>query len=324
MRKFLKERAMPIDPQARAVLEAIARAEAEGRPRTETLEPDAARDLYLETRAAVTPEAPDVAHCEDAQVPGPGGEIPVRYYRPAGSMAGQNLPVLVYYHGGGWVFGDLDSHDVVCRGLANAGRFAVCSVDYRMGPEDKFPAAVEDAKAVVDWLAAGAGGRAVDASRLAVGGDSAGGNLAAVVALLAREKGPAIAYQALIYPATSMLRDTPSHAEFGEDHLLTSAMQIWCQNHYLRGPEDKTDWRASPLLAEDLTGLAPAYVLTAGFDPLRDEAKAYAERLRAAGVSTTYRCFEGQIHGFITMGKVIDAANEAIAETAGQVAAALV
>ncbi len=315
---------MTIDPQARAVLDAIAQAEAEGRPKTETLEPDAARELYRETRAAVTPEPPEVAHCEDLRAPRPGGEIPLRYYRPAGSEANQDLPVLVYFHGGGWVFGDLDSHDVVCRGLANAGRFAVISVDYRMGPEDKFPAAVEDAKAVVDWIGAGDSGINVDAGRLAVGGDSAGGNLAAVVALLARQAGPAIAYQALIYPATSMLRDTPSQAEFGEDHLLTAAMQMWCQNHYLRGPEDRTDWRASPLLAENLAGLPPAYVLTAGFDPLRDEARAYAERLQAAGVATSYRCFEGQIHGFITMGKVVDAANQAISACAEEVAAALI
>ncbi len=315
---------MTIDPQAQAVLDAIAQAEAAGRPKSETLEPDAARQQYRETRAAVTPEVPEVALSEDLRVPGPGGEIPLRFYRPAGSTENQALPVLVYYHGGGWVFGDLESHDVVCRALANAGGFAVCSVDYRMGPEDKFPAAVDDAKAVVDWLAAGAGGRAVEAGRLALGGDSAGGNLAAVVALLAREQGPDIAFQALIYPATSMLRDTPSHEEFGEGYLLTAAMQMWCQNHYLNGPADQTDWRASPLLADDLSGLPPAFVLTAGFDPLRDEGRAYAERLRAAGVATTLRCFEGQIHGFITMGKVIDAAHEAIAETAGQVAAALI
>ena len=210
---------MTLDPQARWVLDAAAQAYAEGRPKFETLSPEDARILYAETRPGVTPAAPDIAAVEDLTVPGPGGSIPVRYYRPLASIADAALPVVVFYHGGGWVFGDIDTHDVLCRLLANAANAAVFSVDYRMGPEAKFPAAVDDAYAVARWVGDGAGSRAVAATRIAVAGDSAGGNLAAVVCLMARDEGPKLAYQALIYGATDMRRGAVSHGEFADDRL---------------------------------------------------------------------------------------------------------
>jgi acetyl esterase len=313
---------MTVDPEAQIVIDAVAKAEAAGRPRFEQMTPAEARALYRDTRRALTPEPPDVAHVEDLTAPGPDGDIPVRYYRPKGSDADTALPVLVYFHGGGWVIGDLDTHDVVCRQLANDGGFAVISVDYRMGPEHKFPAAVEDSFAVTQWAAQGAGGLKIDGSRLAVAGDSAGGNLAAVISLMARDQGVPIAFQALLYPATKAERDSESQRLFAEGYLLTDGSQRWFQDHYFNGREDFTDWRTSPLLAADHTGLAPAYVMTAGYDPLRDEGKAYAECLEAAGVPTVYRCFEGQIHGFLTMGKVITQSYEALAEAAGHIAGA--
>ena len=309
---------MTLDPQARWILDAIIEAEAGGRPKLETLSPEAARRQFQETRPAITPDPPAVAEVEDLAVPGPGGPIPVRAYRPVGSDAGQRLPAVVFFHGGGWVLGDLDSHDVVCRSLANAGAAAVFSVDYRMGPEDKFPAAVEDAYAVTRWVGDGAGGRAIDTGRIAVAGDSAGGNLAAVVSIMAREDGPRLAFQGLIYAVTDMRREASSHAEFADGYVLTGRLLDWFLDHYLPGPDDVHDWRASPLLADDHAGLPPAYVVTAGYDPLCDEGKAYADRLAAAGVAVDYRCFDGQIHGFVSMGRVIEAAETAINEVAAK------
>ena len=309
---------MTLDPQARWVLDAIEEAEAQGRPKLETLSPEGARRQFRETRPAVTPDPPDVADVENLEVAGPGGPIPVRAYRPAGSDAADRLPAVVFFHGGGWVFGDLDSHDSVCRSLANAGRSTVFSVDYRMGPEDKFPAAVEDAYAVTRWVGDGAGGRVIDAGRIAVVGDSAGGNLAAVVSIMAREDGPRLAFQGLIYGVTDMRREAPSHVEFADGYLLTGRLLDWFLDHYLTGPDDVHDWRASPLLADDHTGVAPAYIVTAGYDPLRDEGKAYADCLAAAGVRVDYRSFDGQIHGFVSMGRIIDAAETAISDVAAK------
>ncbi len=311
---------MPLAPEAKAVLEWIAAA---GRPPYHELSPAEARRQYREARAPLQPAPPEVASAEDRRAPGPGGPIPVRCYRPLGSRPGEPLPALVYFHGGGWTIGDLDTHDGVCRALANAVPCGVVAVDYRLGPEHRFPAAVEDALAATRWVAAEAETLGLDPSRLAVAGDSAGGNLAAVVALLARDGGgPALAFQLLVYPATAMKADFPSLAELREGHLLTGALIDWFRDSYLRGPEDCRDWRAAPLLAPDLAGLPPALVLTGEYDPLRDEGKAYADRLRAAGVDAAYRCFPGMIHGFLTMGKVIPAAGDAIRESAQALAAA--
>jgi acetyl esterase len=220
----------------------------------------------------------------------------------------------VFFHGGGWVIGDLDSHDVVCRKLAHEGELIVISVDYRLAPEHKFPAAVDDAIAATKWVADNARPFSIDAARLSVGGDSAGGNLAAVVALAARDRnGPKLAGQVLIYPATDFAMKHPSHAEPETSILLTHSVIKWFCNHYL-GDADVDDWRASPARAKTLAGLPPAYVLTAGGDPLRDEGDEYANRLKQDGVPITYSHFSGQFHGFFTMGKLLNQANIAASE----------
>jgi acetyl esterase len=282
-----------------------------------------ARRQFREARAPLQPEPPEVASVEDRAIPGPGGQLPIRSYRPLGSGARDLLPGLVYFHGGGWTIGDLDTHDGVCRALANAARCAVVSVDYRLGPEHKFPAAVDDSVAATRWVAAEAGRLGIDAARLAVGGDSAGGNLATVVALTARDAGgPALAFQLLIYPGTDIDGQFPSIAELGHGHLLTREVMKYFRECYLRGPEDCGDWRCSPLRAKDLSGLPPALVVTAEFDPLRDEGRAYAERLREAGVRVAYSCYPGMIHGFVTMGRVMPAAWQAIREAGAALAGA--
>lgn len=310
-----------LDPQARALLDLI---EARGMPSYHTMTPPEARAFYRDRRFFTQPEPPEVAEVSELTAPGPHGPIPIRGYRPTGSIAGQPLPALVYYHGGGWTIGDLETHDVLCREIANAAGCAVFSVDYRMGPEHKFPAAVDDSFAALKWVAAQAGSLAIDPQRLAVGGDSAGGNLATVVSLLARDAGgPAIRLQVLIYPATDLRGQTPSYTRNGVGYLLTSEVMAYFNQCYLTDEADKADWRASPLLADDLSRLPPALVLTAGYDPLVDEGEQYAQRLRSAGVAIEYRCFDGQIHGFITMGKVIDQASEAVALCAERLRAAL-
>jgi acetyl esterase len=303
-----------LDPQAKAVLERVARANLPSYPQ---LGAAGARQLYRETRGALAAPPPEVESVEDLHAPGAGGDIRVRLYRPRGAADAGPLPALVYFHGGGWTIGDLDTHDVVCRVLADLARCAVASVDYRLAPEHKFPAAVDDAVAATRWVAREAGRIGIDARRIAVGGDSAGGNLAAVVALVARDEGgPPLAMQTLIYPATDMAADAPSHLRYGEGHLLTRDAILWFRGNYLRDGRDEADWRASPLKAADLSRLPPAYVITAGFDPLVDEGRAYADRLLAAGVPVTYECFEGMIHGFVTMGGVIAAAHHALARCA--------
>lgn len=307
-----------LDKEAEAFLAAV---KAANRPEYSVIGAEGARQLYKETRGAVTPEAPEMSEIDNIAAPGPHGPIPLRYYRPAGVDKKEPIPVLVFYHGGGWVIGDLDTHDVACRLLSNEARCAVVSVDYRMGPEHKFPAAVEDAYSAAHWVAGEAAALRIDPEKLAVGGDSAGGNLAAVVALMARGKlkdgdktAPKISYQLLIYPATDMAMTTESHKTFASDHLLTRNAMDWFQEQYLNGPEDRDDWRASPLRAKSLAGLPPAYVLVAGNDPLRDEGEAYADALKKAGVPVVFREFPGQIHGFVVLGKIMPQAGQAIAE----------
>ena len=223
----------------------------------------------------------------------------------------------MFFHGGGWVVGDIATHDTVCRHLANRADCAVVSVDYRLAPEHKFPAAVEDCVAATGWVAENAAALGVDPARLAVGGDSAGGNLAAVVCLMARDGGaPRIAHQLLIYPATDAAMRHASVTRFAEGYVLTRSTMRWFYDQYLRSPDDAADWRVSPLAAADLSGLPPAYVLTAGYDPLCDEGDEYAARLAAAGVAVEHRRFPGQIHGFVTNGKIIRAADPALDEAA--------
>jgi acetyl esterase len=303
----------PLDPDAAAVYRAFQEA---GRPPFETVSPAEARELYLQGRFATNPEPPELESVEPLAIPAPHGSIPVRIYTPkTPRQTGGIAPCLVFFHGGGWVIGDLDSHDVVCRKLADEGALVVISVDYRLAPEHKFPAAVDDAVAATQWIADHSRQLGVDASRLMVGGDSAGGNLAAVVAIAARDgNGPAIAGQVLIYPATEAARIHPSHREPETSVLLTHSVTRYFYESYLNSAADVHDWRASPARASTLVGLPPAYVLTAGADPLRDEGDEYARRLEAAGVAVTRRHFAGQFHGFFTMGKLLQQANVAAAE----------
>ncbi len=302
-----------LDSDAAAVFKAF---QAAGRPPYETVTPAEARELYLKGRLVTNPEPPELDKVQPLSIPSPAGPIPARVYTPKQlRKTGDVSPCLVFFHGGGWVIGDLDSHDVVCRKLADAGQLIVISVDYRLAPEHKFPAAVDDSIAATKWIAANAKQFGIDASRLSVGGDSAGGNLAAVVAISARDgNGPAIAGQVLIYPAIDFAMTHASHSEPETSILLTHSVIKWFRDHYLNGAADVHDWRASPARAKTLVGLPPAYVLTAGADPLRDEGNEYAERLKQAGVAVTYRSFPGQFHGFFTMGKLLQQANVAAGE----------
>ena len=309
---------MPVtlDPDAAAVYKAFQEA---GRPAYETLTAPEAREYYLNARFVSNPEPPELESAGTLSIPAPHGAIAARIYTPKKLRKTNGLaPCLVFFHGGGWVIGNLDSHDVVCRMLAHEGELIVISVDYRLAPEHKFPAAVDDSITATKWIAANAKQLAIDAAQLLVGGDSAGGNLAAVVALAARDgDGPKLAGQLLIYPATDFAMSHPSHSEPETSILLTHSVIKWFCNHYLNGTADIDHWRASPARAKTLTGLPPAYVLTAGADPLRDEGAEYAARLKDAGVPMTYRHFAGQFHGFFTMGKLLQQANVAVAEIAG-------
>jgi len=302
-----------LDPQARALLERAAAAQL---PPLHALSAPEARLAYRTSRIALAPAPPVVAEVRDISIPGPAGAIRARTYRPVASD--KTLPGVVFFHGGGWTYGDLDTHDVVCRGIADQGRCTVVSVDYRLAPEYKFPAAIEDCVAATRWVAANAASLGIDARRLAVAGDSAGGNLAAVTALTLRDDPareasvPPLAMQVLIYPTTDMDAGTGSLSRFAEGYLLTREDMLWVRANYLHDEREFADWRASPLRARDFSRLPPACIITSGFDPLRDEGRAYAERLTQAGVAVTYECFEGQIHGFIVMGGVIAAANHAV------------
>jgi acetyl esterase len=306
---------MPVtlDPDASAVFKAFQEA---GRPAYETLSPAEARKFYLAARVVTNPEPPELKSVEQLAIPSPAGPIPARVYTPIKPRTADGLaPCLVFFHGGGWVIGDLDSHDVVCRKLADQGELIVISVDYRLAPEHKFPAAVDDAIHATKWIAGNAKSLGIDAGRLIVGGDSAGGNLAAVVAISARDgNGPAIAGQVLIYPAIDFALTHASHREPETSILLTHTVIRWFRDHYLNGAADVSDWRASPARAKTLAGLPPTYVLTAGADPLRDEGDEYARRLKEAGVAVIYRHFPGQFHGFFTMGKLLQQANVAVGE----------
>src|SRR5450432_307371 len=276
-----------LHPQARALIDLIAQ---RGLPPMQSLPPVEARLFYRDRRALTQPESPPVAEITELTADGPHGPIPLRLYRPTlRSDSPAPLPVLVYYHGGGWTIGDLDTHDVLCRQLANGSGCAVVSVDYRMGPEHRFPAGSDDCLAATYWVRSHAAALGLDASRLAVGGDSAGGNLAAVVAIAARDAGDLpIAFQLLIYPATDQRRGHASHKTNGKGYVLErETIQYYHDNYYGDASHD-LDWRASPLLQADLSKLAPALVLTAGFDPLRDEGLDYADALVAAGNGATY------------------------------------
>jgi acetyl esterase len=310
---------MSVTPEVRAVLDAL---EALGSPPIEEQTPQQVREAYGEFSALASKA--EMASVTDRTFPGPAGEVPVRVYVPTTEPGPR--PVLVYFHGGGWVIGDLESHDATVRALAAASGLTVVAVDYRLAPEHPFPAAVDDCLAAVCWVAepSTAAELDVDPARMAVGGDSAGGNLAAVAAQQLRDTGPALRFQVLVYPATEMHFTHPSIDENADGYFLTKADMMWFRGHYCAG-EDWNDARMSPLLAtyEAVRGVAPALVITAEFDPLRDEGEAYAAKLQAAGVDAKATRYDSVIHGFFSMGDLVPEGKAAIDEAAEALRAAL-
>ena len=305
---------MSLHPQVAALLERAAKS---GLPPYWQVPAAVARRLYRDARGPLSPEPPAVESSYLLLAPGKAGVVPVRAYRPKGSQKDDVLPALVYCHGGGWVIGDLDTHDVVCRTLANGARCAVFSVEYRKAPESPFPAAVEDCFSALQFVSEKAKDLKIEKARIATGGDSAGGNLATVIALMARDaRGPQVAFQLLIYPGCDQRMGHPSIDRNGEGYLLTKKTMEYFRGHYLPNKADYADWRASPLLAKTLAGLPPAYVMTCGYDPLVDEGRAYFERLKKEGVTAEYHEYADMVHGFITMGRALDTANTALAECA--------
>ena len=299
---------MPLDPQIVTVMETVA---ALGLPANHEVSPEEAR---ANGRARPRAPGPEVGKVEDRTIPGPAGEIPVRIYTPAGVGP---FPGLAWYHGGGWVVGDLDTADATARHLCVKADCVVVSVDYRLAPETKFPGAADDCYAATQWLANNASSLNVDASRIAVGGDSAGGNLAAAVSLMSRDRGGCgIAFQLLVYPVTERNFNTGSYIDNAEGYQLSRDGMIWYWDHYLASDADATNPYAAPMHAADLSNLPPALVITAEFDPLRDEGEAYAEKLRAAGVPTTCTRYDGMIHGFYGMPAAVDKSRQAVEQSA--------
>ncbi len=308
-----------LDPQAASLIEIV---RSRGLAAIHQEPPAVARRSYLERRFYTQPEPPPIPEVRELSIDGPAGAMAARLYRPQARARDQALAV--FFHGGGWTIGNLDSQDVLCRQLAYAGGFAVLAVDYRLAPEHRFPGAVDDALTATRWARARANEWGCDPERIAVVGDSAGGNLAAVVALALRDAGEHwLRFQTLIYPATDMRMVASSHQSNGQGTLLTTETMAYFRDHYVPEPERWLDWRASPLLHADHSGLPPALVLTAGFDPLRDEGRQYADALSRAGVPTQYICFERQMHGFITMSRVLDEAHSAVALCAAATGRAL-
>ena len=301
-----------LDPQIEEILR---QAQESGAPPLHTLTPEQAREVKNQVFIEYGGPPVDVSKVEDLHIPGPEGEIPIRIYTPDGRGP---FPVLIYFHGGGWVICNLDTHDSLCRHLATRISCVVVSVDYRLAPEHKFPAAAEDAYAATEWVALNADHLKVDPNRIAVGGDSAGGNLAAVTAIIARDKaGPPLVHQLLVYPATDLSSmDSNSYREHGQDYILTKDSMEYYVSHYLAREEDALDPHASPLLASDLGGLPPALIITAEFDVLTDEGEAYANRLKKAGVPVKYTCYKGMIHAFFSMAGVVDRTMDALGEAA--------
>lgn len=275
------------------------------------ISPAEARQQYREVRATLRPPAPTLLSVRDIVA----GTVPVRIYRPSDGP----LPAFVFFHGGGWVVGDLETHDVVCREIALQANVVVAAVDYRLAPEHPFPAAVDDAWSATTWLAAHAAELGVDATRIAVGGDSAGGGLAAIVALMARDSAKLrLTLQVLIYPVTDLRARSESYATFAEGFFLTRAGMQWFIAQYAPTDGAREDWRASPLVAPWVHGVAPALIIAAELDPLVDEGAAYARRLQGARVPVEYHVLSGMIHGFLTMGGKIDAARRAVSMIASR------
>ena len=298
---------MPLDPAVRVILDQMV---ASGLKPFNEVSVEEARASML-ALAGASGELENVARIEDRKVPGPRGDIPIRVYTPAGQLP---LPLLVYFHGGGWVVGGIETHDGLCRQLANKAKAVVVSVDYRLAPEHPFPAAPEDSYAATRWVAEHARDLGGDAARIAVAGDSAGGNLAAVVSLMARDRGgPRLVHQVLIYPVVDAPCGNASYRDNANDYLLTAEMMDWFWNHY--GAADRHPL-ACPLRAPSLRELPPALVFTAEFDPLRDEGEAYAARLREDGVPVRLERYDGMIHGFFGMTALLEPARRAVDDAA--------
>ena len=310
---------MPVDPQCQSILDAVA---AIGTPFAHD-DYHASRAAYAGTTARYRHESGPLATVSDQTFAGPAGAVPVRIYVPATNAPGP-LPCLVFFHGGGWVVGDLDTHDHVCRHLAHGAGVCVIAVDYRLAPEHPFPAGFDDCLAAVRWAAANAARLNIDPQQLAIGGDSAGGNLAAAVAIALRDGGgPALALQLLFYPATDMTADSDSLRENAEGFLLTRAAMELFMSWYVPNPAMRSDPGASPQLAKHHRDLPRAFIQTAEFDPLRDEARIYAETLAAAGCAVEYKCYPGMLHGFIRMGGIVDMGLSALDDACGALRDAL-
>lgn len=292
---------MPVDPQCQAILDAVA---AQGAPFAHD-DYHAIRTAYADTTARYRHESPAPVSTSEHTFTGPAGDVPLRRYVPVTETPGP-LPCLVFFHGGGWVVGDLATHDHICRYLAAGAGVCVIAVDYRLAPEHPFPAAFEDCRTAVHWVAANAASLQIDQHKLAIGGDSAGGNLAAAVAVALRDDGgPAPVLQLLIYPATDMTADNDSLRDNAEGFLLTRAAMERFTDWYVPRAAQRSDPRASPQFGRH-DGLPRAFIQTAEFDPLRDEARVYADTLAAAGVAVEYRCYPGMLHGFVRMGGIVD------------------
>jgi acetyl esterase len=304
---------MPLDREAELIVNLIKQS---GLPELWQLTPDQAREQYR-LRVAKLAQKESILRTFDRRIPGPGSELTLRVYQPREAGPRERFPVLAWFHGGGFVIGNLDTHDHACRALANQADCMVVAVDYRLAPECKFPAAVDDCMAALRWLALHAAEIGADPARIALGGDSSGGNLAAVCAILARNDGyPKLAHQLLIYPCTAPEPETPSHHKFAEGYVLTRNTITWFYKQYVRSPREFNDFRFAPLVADDLSNLPPALVLVAGYDPLRDEGVGYAKRLIEAGNRVTLANYEGMVHGFYLMGGAVSAARRAIAQSA--------
>jgi len=302
---------MALDLQAKAFLDYLASL---GAAPIHTLTPEKNRAGFRFLANKTNPPPEPVAKVEDRLIPVQDGEIKLRIYTPEGKGP---FPVLVFFHGGGWVLGDLDVIDSPLRALTNLAQALVVSVDYRLAPEYKFPTAVNDCYLATKWVSENAHLLGGDAGKIAVGGESAGGNLAAVVSLMARDRGfPPLHYQILIYPVTDLSREYPSHSKF-KGYFLTQEDMRYFEKHYLRTPEDRENVHVSPLLAKDLSNLPPALIVTAGYDPLHDEGEAYAARLKEAGVEVTYYCYEDMIHGFFCFAGIINKGKDLIERIAG-------
>jgi acetyl esterase len=308
---------MPLDPQIKTIVDQAASA---GAPPLSSMSPEAPRNVFRTMFAGFIGAPAPLAKSEDRAIAGPGGDIAVRIYTPEGKGP---FPVLMFFHGGGWVLGDLETHDGLCRGLSREARCITVSVDYRLAPENKFPAAAEDCYAATQWVAANGKEFNANPAHLALGGDSAGGNLAAAVSLMARDRGQLhLCYQLLMYPAFDPSISSRSQTEFAQGYLLTRADMQWFWSQYLRDERDRVNPYASPMMAKDLTGLPAAMVITAQYDPLRDEGEAYATRLEEAGVKVLSMRYEGVTHGFISMASLVDKGRQALESAAAHLRAA--